>query len=49
MIIDHFILRTLDNNDLEPSLPAESNIIARRLAMDITGYSHQTIPLFSLI
>ena len=35
--IDHFILRTLDNNDLEPSLPAESNIIARRLAMDITG------------
>ncbi|MBC8770368.1 PSD1 domain-containing protein [Arenibacter sp. BSSL-BM3] len=35
--IDHFILRTLKNNDLEPSLPAEPNVIARRLAMDITG------------
>ena len=35
--IDHFILRTLGNNDLEPSPAAEPNIIARRLAMDITG------------
>nr|WP_262923124.1 PSD1 and planctomycete cytochrome C domain-containing protein [Arenibacter sp. N53] len=35
--IDHFILRTLENNDLEPSPAAEPNIIARRLAMDITG------------
>ena len=35
--IDHFILRTLENNDLEPSPAAEPNVIARRLAMDIGG------------
>jgi len=35
--IDHFILRTLENNDLEPSPAAEPNIIARRLAMDVGG------------
>ena len=35
--IDHFILRTLENNDLEPSPAAEPNVIARRLSMDITG------------
>ena len=35
--IDHFILRTLEKNDLEPSPAAEPNVMARRLAMDITG------------
>ncbi|GGW49473.1 hypothetical protein GCM10007383_36720 [Arenibacter certesii] len=35
--IDYFILRGLDNNDLEPSSPAEPNVISRRLSMDITG------------
>jgi len=35
--IDHFVLRTLQNNNLEPSHPAEPNIIARRLSMDIIG------------
>ncbi|MEZ4969668.1 MAG: DUF1549 domain-containing protein [Flavobacteriaceae bacterium] len=35
--IDHFILRTLENNDLKPSPPAEQNVLARRLAMDLTG------------
>ncbi|CAN0413119.1 unnamed protein product, partial [Scytosiphon promiscuus] len=35
--IDHFILRTLENNNLEPSPAAEPNVIARRLSMDITG------------
>ncbi|MCK0136565.1 PSD1 and planctomycete cytochrome C domain-containing protein [Arenibacter sp. S6351L] len=35
--IDHFILRTLENNDLEPSPPAEQNVLARRVSMDLTG------------
>lgn len=35
--IDHFILRTLENNGLEPSPPAEQNVLARRLSLDITG------------
>ncbi|WP_317167499.1 PSD1 and planctomycete cytochrome C domain-containing protein [Arenibacter sp. 6A1] len=35
--IDNFILKTLENNDLEPSQPAAQNIIARRLAMDLIG------------
>lgn len=35
--IDHFILRKLEQNGLEPSVPAASSVIARRLALDITG------------
>ncbi len=35
--IDHFILRTLENNDLEPSPPADQNVLARRVSMDLTG------------
>ncbi|MFD2788394.1 hypothetical protein KCTC52924_01395 [Arenibacter antarcticus] len=35
--IDHFILRTLENNDLEHSPSAEPHVLARRLSLDITG------------
>ena len=35
--IDHFVLVRLDDEQLVPNPPAEKNIIARRLALDIVG------------
>ncbi len=35
--IDHFVFARLDSETLQPNPPAEKNIIARRLALDITG------------
>ncbi|WP_420320286.1 DUF1553 domain-containing protein [Flagellimonas sp.] len=35
--IDHFILKRLHTEGMEPSPQAEDNIIARRVALDITG------------
>lgn len=35
--IDNFVLARLESENLEPNPPAEKNIIARRLALDITG------------
>lgn len=35
--IDHFVLRVLEQNKLDPSPPAEPHVIARRLALDLTG------------
>lgn len=35
--IDHFIIRTLMQHDLEPSPTATPNVLARRLSMDLTG------------
>ena len=35
--IDNFILARLDEKELSPNPPAEKNIIARRVAFDITG------------
>jgi len=35
--IDNFVLARLDGEELEPNPPAEKNIIARRVALDITG------------
>jgi hypothetical protein len=35
--IDHFIIARLDEESLTPNPPAKKNIIARRLALDITG------------
>ncbi|MEX0289449.1 MAG: PSD1 and planctomycete cytochrome C domain-containing protein [Flavobacteriaceae bacterium] len=35
--IDHFILKKLIDADLNPNLAAEKEIIARRVALDITG------------
>lgn len=35
--IDNFILRRLASEDLKPNSSAEPNVIARRLALDITG------------
>jgi len=35
--IDNFVLARLESEQIEPNPPAEKNIIARRLALDITG------------
>ena len=35
--IDNFILARLESEQIEPNSPADKNIIARRLALDITG------------
>lgn len=35
--IDNFILTRLDSEEIQPNAPAEKNVIARRLALDITG------------
>lgn len=35
--IDHFIMARLEENELSPNAPAPKNIIARRLAFDLTG------------
>lgn len=35
--IDHFVLTRLDGEQLAPNPPAEKNILARRLALDIVG------------
>ncbi|HEA20114.1 MAG TPA: DUF1553 domain-containing protein [Pricia antarctica] len=35
--IDNFIYARLDNEDLQPNPSAEKNIIARRVALDLTG------------
>src|SRR5690606_16523842 len=35
--IDHFILARLESEEMRPNPPAESNIIARRVALDLTG------------
>ena len=40
--IDNFILAKLSDNELQPNAPAEKNIIARRLALDITGLPPST-------
>ncbi|WP_422083554.1 PSD1 and planctomycete cytochrome C domain-containing protein [Ulvibacterium sp.] len=35
--IDNFILARLESEQVEPNPPAEKNVIARRLALDLTG------------
>lgn len=35
--IDHFILPRLESEELHPNPPADPNVIARRLALDLTG------------
>ena len=40
--IDNFVLTRLESERLEPNPPAEKNIIARRLALDITGLPPST-------
>ncbi|GGW47625.1 hypothetical protein GCM10007383_34630 [Arenibacter certesii] len=35
--IDYFVLKKLNQNGLEPSPPADSSVLTRRLALDITG------------
>lgn len=35
--IDNFVLARLEGEEMEPNPPAEKNIIARRVALDITG------------
>lgn len=35
--IDSFVLTRLDSEEIQPNTPAEKNVIARRLALDITG------------
>ena len=40
--IDYFILARLDEKQMNANLPAEKNIIARRLALDITGLPPST-------
>ncbi len=40
--IDHFVLARLDDEQLVPNPPAEKNIIARRLALDIVGLPPDT-------
>lgn len=35
--IDNFVMARLESEELQPNTPAEDNLVARRLALDITG------------